>query len=267
MTGPDVAATLDKAPRLVLAWAGPGGPVLLSLPFWFDSEHLWMTTTTEELAPGSVDAGAAAFVPAPTGEGGVVLEGGVRTFGAGEPLALLGHGLIVSAAMVGLALKNPRALRAFAQTAVRTPSRVLPPSRVVLRMDVIGPRAVGAPAVGPGIAPALPAEVPAAVRRLVSAQRRVLLAIATGGTAPPSLAPAAWGPGLSLDAGMAHLNAVAPAAVLVEPDPHTPTPEAGLVLSGTLEGGRLRPVRISWWHGTERGDSAVAPAATLVLPD
>lgn len=263
-----LARTLDLAPRLVLATVGLGPPALAVLPFWWDTEHLWTTAAADEVDVAGLSAGAAAFVPAPDGSGdGVAFTGEVRVYGLADPVPLLAHGLVVAAAMAALALKNPAALRAFARRAVRGPGRALPPQRVVLRLAVEAPRLLSAPALGPGIAPALPPVVPAAVRRLAGGQRRVLLAVRDG-AGPAVLAAAAWGAGFTLAvADEVTLPDGAAAAVLVEEDPLSPTAAAGLVVTGHLEGGRLVTQRAAWWQGTERGGGAILPAPTLVLPE
>lgn len=262
------ARTLDAAPRLVLATVRLGPPALVTLPFWWDTEHLWTTAAVDDVDVAGMAAGAAAFVPAPDGSGdGVAFTGDVRVYGLADPVPLVAHGLVVSAAMAALALKNPAAWRALARQVLREPGRALPPQRVVLRLAVEAPRVLSAPALGPGIAPALPPVVPAAVRRLAGGQRRVLLAVRDG-AGPAVLAPAVWGAGFTLAvADGVEVPDGAPAAVLVEEDPSSPTAAAGLVVTGDVQGRRLVTQRAAWWQGMERGSAAIPPAPTLVLPE
>jgi hypothetical protein len=118
-----------------------------------------------------------------------------------------------------------------------------------------------------GVAPPLPAVVPADVRRALAGRRAVLVA---HGTHRPHLVPATWGEGLTLlgPNGRA-LDLAGPVAVTVDTGAERPGEARGLTLQGTLAGGRLTAGRATWWRGLrlESADVPPTPARGVVLPE
>lgn len=247
--------------RCLLAVAGP---LVTPMSYWFDGASVWLSAPAGSAKVAALrDDPRCALWLGPTWEPGVVVHGAARVFSLRDPLGLALHAPTVTAAAAALALGNvnPRALR--------VPPRLLPADSAVLKVAVADAAAVPLPALPPGIAPALPTNVPADVRRALAGQRRVMLALA--GERGVALVPAALGAGSVLT--------VPPGAVL--PDggdavavlDHGGRGASGLALEGTLAPGpALRATRVTWWRGAELGSAEVPLAATtapgaITLPD
>lgn len=263
---------LTTAPRCVLAFGNGAGPFLAPMAFWSDGGGLWMSTSAATLKVRSLGrrAACAVYVP-PLREGGLglVVRGPARVFGLGDPTGLLLHGPTISAAMTALAVKNAPTLWGYAQDAARIPPRWLPRNRVVLRVAIDETQPVRPPAVGPGIAPALPSVVPPDVRRVLAGMRRVVVAGDVEGRLV--LAPAVWGGGFALAVPPGFRLPEGRVAVTVDVDPvHRPTSAVGLTLRGHLDSrGRLDGRRVTWWRGFDMQtlDVPVPHVGAVMLPD
>lgn len=262
---------LDARRRCLLAFAGARGPIVAPMAYWSDGAHLWMTTSSSTVKTDRLrrDGTCAVYVPGPDGVG-VSATGSARIFRASDPLGLVLHGPSITAAMTALAASNVSSIGGYVQDAARVPLRFLPHNRVVVRLRLDDVDTVPEPERPPGVAPALPTVVPADIRRVLSGQRRIVLAVDT-----PQLRvlPAVWGAGFSLRLPEgAALPEGACAAAVVDADPQgRPTAVTGLSLRGPITGGALRPERATWWEGFELASADVpAPAAGrsgIVLPD
>ena len=238
--------TLENATRCVLAIAAEGAPKLVPAPCWSDGDGLWT------VLPAPV-AGALREAPAcAMGVDGHVVRGTARVFTPDDPVGLLVHGPLVSAAMTALALRHPREL-------IRAPW--LRPVRVVIGEAAATGAGGESPTVPPGIAPALPSLIPADIRRRLSGRRHVLVA-----TAPPGevrLDPAVWGAGFTLHGDLPR-DPDTPAAVAVIAD------DTGVTLTGEFDAnGSLRPLEASWWDGLRAGSASLPapPRGAVQLPD
>lgn len=263
---------LDDAKRMVLAWPGLDGPRLAPMAFWWDGRHLWLSTAASAWKVKAFDADPACvvWVP-PTAEGrpGIHLRGRARVFHPGDLVAMATHGAVVAAAQTALAVKNSASLVGYVADASRIPARWMPTRRVMIRIAVDDRFAVEPPAVGPGIAPALPTVVPPEVRRLLAGERRVALATSTDGGL--GLLPAVWGAGWAVDLPVgAHIPDGTSVAAVVDHDPgFRPTETAGLSVRGTWRAGRIAPDSVRWWHGFDQGTAGVqaGPVDPIVIPD
>lgn len=262
---------LDDAKRMVLAWAADPHPLLAPMAFWSDGRHLWASTSgsSGKVRAFERDPACTAWVPGGAGRPGLSVTGHVRVFRPTDVVAMATHGPTLAAAQTALSVKNYASVAGYAVDAARVPSRWLPQSRVMLRITMTQRQPVSPPALGPGIAPALPTEVPADIRRVLSGQRQVTV----GWTGPTGvgLAPAVWGPGMTLDLpdGMAPPSGAA-VNVVADHDPgFRPTEVAGLSLRGTWDGRAVVAVKVRWWHGFDQGGAPVEPRTTdpVVIPD
>lgn len=263
---------LARASRCVLGARGRDGPAATPMMFWWDGSGLWMTTSSERLKTAGLDTDPAcvAYV-GPLGEGqeGVIVRGRVRIYRPGDPVGLLLHTPTISAAMTALAVRNAGRLLGQARDAARIPPR-LPRPRVVLRLAVEGLRTVDPPDVDAGVAPALPTDVPAQVRRALAGQRRVVLVYAD--EAGLQATPAVWGAGYTLTVPASltpPAGARAVAAVDVDPG-RRPARAVGLAVAGTVSAdGRLQPERATSWHGfsTETARVSAPAPGGVTLPD
>jgi hypothetical protein len=170
--------------------------------------------------------------------------------------------------MTALAARNVGTLLGYAQDAPQIPRSWTPPNRVVVRLAAEEIEEIRAPDPGAGIAPGLPALVPAVVRRALAGQRRIVLAVDGGRL---DLVPAAWGQDyrLTLPVGWGPADGVAACAV-VDADPRRrPTEVVGLALRGIVTGCTLRPERATWWCGFDRAtlDVSVTTDPGITLPD
>ena len=268
-------AVLTDAPRLVLATRGatPDGPPLLTpMAHWWDGANLWMTTSgsTAKAERIAADDGVTALATAPDGEGpAVVVRGRARVYSLRDPVGAVVHGPVVSAAMAALAVKNSTSLVGYAQDLARLPLRWWPQQRVAVRVAVTAVDEVPLPAEGPGIAPALPADVPAGIRRAVAGVRRVVVGFQDADAV--RLVPALWSAGWHLDLGGAEVPVGRPLAVVADADPRRrPSDVAGVCVTGRLVAGAvLRPARVRWWEGFAGGAADVPEQrrSAFVLPD
>lgn len=275
---------LDDAKRMVLGWPGPTKPMLAPMAFWWDGGNLWLSTSG---SAGKVRAlrrspDCVAWVPPlrpdadgaddgdPEASTGVVVRGTARVFSPTDVRAMAAHGPVIAAAQAALAVKNYASVAGYAVDAARIPARWLPTGRVMLRIAVDEITPVDEPAIGKGIAPALPTSVPPEIRRQLAGQRRVVLATSVGGTL--GMLPAVWGAGMQLDipAGL-RLSEGAAVSAVVDHDPgFRPTEVVGVTVHGTVEQRRLKADAVRWWQGFEQGRADVtggSMAAPIVIPD
>jgi hypothetical protein len=278
---------LDDATRLVLAWPGRTVPLTAPMAFWWDGRHVWMSTPGDSAKARALrrDPRCALHVGAPDGADpgspdagrGEVLVGDARVYHLGDPVGLAVHGGVLAAAQTALMVKQTPSMLGYVVDAGRIPARFLPTNRVLVRVTVRDRQPVRSPDPGPGIAPALPTEVPPEVRRLLAGRRRVVLALADdeAGGAGVRLLPATWGAGfaLQLPEGEAPADGT-PATAVLDHDPgFRPSEVAGVALSGTLSTAgpapRLLPATVRWWDGFrfDRAELAARPADAIVLPD
>lgn len=264
---------LTRAPRCMLALAGRRGPLLMPMAHWWDGEGAWMSTAaaTAKVRVLRRDPACQVYVPALDGSGaGAVLHGRARIYGTDDPVGLVLHGPMISAAMAALAVKHAPTVLGYAQDVTRLPPAWLPRNRVALRVVADEIAAVAEPEVGAGIAPALPAAVPADVRRALAGARKVVVAVGTPGRLAEVM-PAVWDAGLTLTVAggrrLAEGSAVT-ATVAVEPVTR-PTALVGLSLTGRITDGALVPARATWWHGFTLQTVPVPPrrAPAIQLPD
>ncbi|MGH8884836.1 MAG: hypothetical protein ACRDYX_06625 [Egibacteraceae bacterium] len=251
---------LTEATRCLVALrTAQDGLRLASLPCWSDGEALW-------LARADSDPVVEALRGAPTcavliGDLGAELTatGLARIFGAGDPLGLLAHGPVIALAMAAIAVRHPREVaRAWLPR-----SQIRPP--VAVRLALRELRNVEAPPPRPGIAPALPAVVPADIRRRLSGLRDVV--VAGEGAAGLCVERATWSAGFVL-AGDLPVSPGKAIAVAVEAG--SGRGAIGVALSGELDArGALRPVRASWWNGSRTGTAPLStpPRGAVTLPD
>jgi hypothetical protein len=256
----------------VLAFSGKRGPVLAPMAFWADGSSLWMSTPAASVKAAVLRRRpqCSIYVPAPDGIGpGLVLAGRVRIYGLHDPLGLAVHGAVLSTAMTALAARNAGTILGYVQDARQVPQRFRPRNRVGVRFTIDDMRMVDAPEPGPGVAPALPTVVSPGVRRALAGRRQVVL-----GTGAPSgtvaITPAVWGSGYALELPPGDfLPEHGAAAVYLGDDPQgRPTRVAGMLLSGELADGRLRPNRATWWEGFELTTVDIgATAPSIIIPE
>jgi hypothetical protein len=296
---------LRTAPRCVLAFVGERGPLLSPMAFWSDGAALWMVTSASSVKarrlgarrrgdearcgvwipptdqPGALDD---AGVGGEDGGGarGLVISGRARVFSLDDPVGLATHWATLSAAIAALSVKNAASMAGYALDLPWIPTRWLPTNRVVvrLRMERLRPRAL--PAVGPGIAPALPNVVPPDIRRVLAGQRHVVFA-AGNDEDDLYVAPAVWGAGFALDFGDDRLPVApgTPSVVAVDADPRSrPSQVMGMAVHGRIVGPdpsrprarggpRLDAERATWWRGFDVSGAQILarPAGGIVLPD
>lgn len=261
------SAALASARRLVLVVRGMEVPLVTPMAYWWDGRHLWMVTagSSGKVRTLRREPEVVAYVP-PAGDGpGAVVRGHVRVFSIGDPLGLAVHAAPVSGAVTMVALRNLSNSVGYALDLPQLPSSWLPHRRVAVKLDVEDVQDVVEPPVGLGMAPALPEQVPPAVRRRLAGVRRVVVAADVG--AALAVVPAVWGAGFELDlpAG-ARLPDGQRVVVMADVDPmFRPSRVAGLALEGSLDDGRLVPDRVSWWQGFDRSATELVPS--FVLPD
>lgn len=283
--------------RCMLAFAGERGrPLLTPMAYWSDGASLWMATSASSvkarrLGP-SGESPCAVYIPplpadtpagqndtpvgaegsggvdTPTGSRGLVIDGSARVFTLDDPVGLVTHWPVISTALAALAVKNASSLTGYALDLPRTQLRWLPTNRVAIRVRMKRLRAVDEPTPGVGIAPALPGVVPSDIRRALSGQRKVVVAVDESGGM--RIHPAVWGAGFTLDFGTAEVATGQRAVVVLDADEMgRPTAVMGLALHGTIEGQKLVPERATWWHGFDLSGAQIPsrPAGGIVLPD
>lgn len=267
---------LDDAKRLVLAWPGRTLPVLTPMAFWWDGQHVWFSTSGSSLKARALrrEGACAMYVPPPEGSSeGALLRGSARVFHARDPVGLAVHGGLLAAAQGALMVKNASSMAGYVVDAPKVPLRFQPQQRVLVRVRVEERSTVVQPDIGPGIAPALPTEVPPEVRRTLSGRRRVVVGTLVDGGI--GLLPAVWGAGfaLRLPEGAA-LDEGTPVTAVLDHDPgFRPTEVVGLSLSGTVAAAgptmKIVPVKVRWWSGFELRSAELSGRATdtIVIPD
>jgi len=278
----DLVGDAARCVLAVHARQGPRqGPCLSPMALWSDGTALWMSAPAGSAVIEALlrRPDCVLYVPpAKVGERATVVRGRARVFGLGDPVGLVLHAPTVATAMAALAVHNAPSLAGYVQDAARVPRRLTPRNRVAVKVSVLGLRAMDPPVAGPGIAPALPTEVPPDVRRALAGERRAVLAVSDEGPDGELLvAPVIWGAGMVLSgppvaglpsAGGASAGAPAALAVTSDPSPR-PTATVGLVLAGRLVADRFTPTCATWWHGfdMDTADVAPRPAGGIVLPD
>lgn len=251
---------LAEATRCLVALrTAQDGPRLVSLPCWSDGEALWLTLAgSDPVVEALRDAPTCAVLIGDLGAG-LAAAGLARIFGADDPLGLLVHGPVITLAMAAIAIRHPREV-ARAWLSLR---EIRPP--VAVRLALSEFRTVEAAPPRPGIAPALPAVVPADVRRRLSGLRDVV--VVGEGAAGLRVGRATWSAGLVL-AGDLPVSPGAAIAVAVEAGSRQGA--IGVALSGELDvRGALQPTRASWWNGSRSGTAPLStpPRGAVTLPD
>jgi hypothetical protein len=267
-----VEGVLGRGSRCLLAFPGRRGPLLAPMAYWYDGDALWMTTAADTAKARVLARDGACAVYVGDAGGGVKATGHARVLSARDPLGLLLRAPVITGAIAGLALHDPATLLGYARDAVRVPQRWAPHNRVVLRVElsaIVGtPRAVAPP----GVAPALPAAVPADVRRALAGVRRVAVArsVAAGGSVF-EVEPGWWDGGYALSSAVTGrpVEADGPVSVALDSDAHaSPLGVRGLVLHGRIADGVLRAERATFWRGFDIGTVDVEAAGSgVVLPD
>lgn len=267
---------LDDAKRLVLAWPGRTVPLLTPMAFWWDGQHMWFSTAGDSVKARSLraDPTCAMYVPPLSEEGeGALLRGEARVFHLGDPVGLTTHAPVLAAAQTALMVKNVASMLGYVVDVARIPPQFMPGNRVLVRVRVTSQQRIAPPVLGPGIAPALPTEVPPEIRRALSGQRRIVLATQIDGGI--GLLPAVWGAGfaLHLPAGMGVVEGTTATAVLDHDPGFRPTEVAGVSLSGTIASGgptrALAPTKVRWWDGFHLDSAPVTGSRTdtIVIPE
>lgn len=269
-----VEELLAESSRCVLGSWGRHGPMATPTAFWSDGRGLWMTTSTGRMKAAGLgtDATCVAYVPAlHEGEAGLIVRGRVRVYRLTDPRALMLHTPMITAAMTALAVRNAGTILDQVQDAARIPPR-LPRARAVLRLTVEDARTVDPPDVGPGVAPALPTDVPADVRRVLAGQRRLALVYADPGGTALQATPAVWGAGFALTTPPSLTPAAGARAVAALDGGPGSRPSRGvaLALHGVISaGGRLGPERATSWSGSHSETVTISASAPggVTLPD
>lgn len=262
------ADVLDAASRCLLAVRARRGPRVTPKAHWFDGDAVWLT-----VADGSVEAATlrrdgecALAVPARGEVPAVTATASVRVFGPDEPVALALHGPTISAALWALAGRN---LGTLADKVTRL--RPLPPRPVVVRASLTDLASAPPPPSTTGMAPGLPAELPADLRRRLGGHRQLMVAW----DAPPlRMLPASWGQGRRLKFASAGPVPAAGErlAVALDDEGQRASDAVGAVLHGRLDdAGALQPDRITWWRGLAVTTDELPPPSSnpppVQLPD
>jgi hypothetical protein len=265
---------LEQATRCHVAYRVTGGPAMTPMSCWSDGGGLWMTTSKHAAKVAALrrDPRCAIWIapPDPT-DPGVALDGTARIFDLSDPVALALHAPTIPAALAALAVSHRRSVAGYVRDLPLLPARWMPTNRVLLRVRVDRARSRLAPQRRSGVGPALPAELPAAVRRGVTGTRLVTLATLRGDAL--TVQPAVWGTDFQLDVGATAVpddNTAACVVVDAHDDPR-PSTRRGVLLRGHVDSGlRFHPERAVWWDGFSTGASSVRPPSTasgITLPD
>lgn len=255
----EIGQVLTEQPRCVVVAGGmDGSPVAMPLPFWFDGAGLWLLCAAVGPLATALRADERCAVGVRAAGHAVSLQGRARVLGAHDPLGLALHAPAIGLALAGAALKHAPDLAGYARDVARVPLTRWPAGLAVLRIVADAARLVEPPAPGPGMAPALPAVVPADLRRRLSGRREAVVA-----TPGPRVAFATWSAPMALGMHPPDLAASAAAAAVVL-DGH----DVALALHGPLHEGTLTPVTARWWRGAESGETDVPTAFdSVVVPD
>lgn len=262
---------LDTETRCVLAFRGGRRPLASPMAYWYDGDALWLTTAASSVKARCLAREPACAVSVRAADGrAAVLAGQARLFSIADPVGVVVRAPLLAAALAALTARCPGLLLGPGAGSGSLLARWLPHQRVMLRITptdaaLVAPAEVGTGA-GPG--PALPPSVPAAVRRGVGGQRRVVVALADP---TPRAVPAIWHTGYALRAadGLV-LPGGAAASVTVDQHRSSGLPLQGLTLHGRLDdaGSKLEPERVTWWHGSQLETVAVqADRPAVVIPD
>lgn len=266
----DSEAVLDSGSRCLLAFAGRRGPLLTPMAYWHDGDALWMTTAADTIKVRALEQDSTCAVLVPGPRVGVIGHGSARVLSLHDPLGFVLRAPAITGALAGLALRNPATLLGYARDAVRVPQRWAPHNRVVLRVvlsEVEVTRTVDPP---PGVAPPLPAAVPADIRRALAGERRIAVARVQDGPGI-EVEPGWWDGAYNLTSavtGMA-VTGEGPVAVALDVDPESsPMGVRGLVLHGRADDGAFQAERATYWRGFDIETVPVEPARRrVVLPD
>lgn len=267
MTG--TQAVLERGARCLLACAGAAGPLVVPSAYWYDGEALWTVAAAGAPEVPALERDGACAVHVRAGLDAVIARGRARLLSLHDPLGMLLRAPAITGAMAALALRDPSATLGSAMDAVLHPSRLVPQNARVLHIRLSEATAVPDGEAPPGVAPALPAAVPADVRRALAGGRRVV--VARTGAAGVDLLPGWWDQHFGLvrspDREPVRGGAQVAVAVDIEAGPTT-RDGVGLVLHGSLDGATLRPERATFWRGA-RIETVELPAAptAIELPD
>jgi len=268
----DSAGTLDEARWCTLLLRAARGPGVVPMACWSDGAGLWVAAPADSAA-------VAVLRRDPDCQVGVGLEAGTavvlrvtaRIYGLHDPLGLLLHGPVVSAAMAALAANHADSVLDYVAEAARVPARRLPRDPVAIRLAVGEPAPADDLAVEGGLAPALPSVVPADVRRVLSGVRCLVLVSECAGPQGHGgldAGPAVWGAGFALSLPPRR-RLEAGTSVLATATAEAGGKPAGIALHGSVEAGCvLRPERVTWWRGAS-AETVDLPRATssITLPD
>jgi hypothetical protein len=267
-------ALLMDANRCVLAYRDSDGPALTPVDCWSDGGGIWLTTSrraAETTALRREQHCTVWLAPATPSEAGVAIDGSARIHDPADPVGLLLHAPTISAALAALALTHRSAIAGYVRHVPRVPAAWMPHDRVLIRIRIDRARRRLAPQHVTGVGPVLPADVPAGVRRALTGERHVTVALQRGDALV--VQPAVWGRGFQVDMGTSVLPDVdAPASILVGQHLDAgPASRVALLLRGSIDGGgRFRPARATWWEGFTSGSATLGDAAAtsgIVLPD
>lgn len=262
------------AERCLLAYRDPDGPAMTPVDCWSDGGGIWLTTSRQapEVTALRRDQRCAMWIAPPSlSDAGIAIDGSARIYDLADPVGLLLHAPTISAALAALALTHGSAIAGYVRHLPRMPAAWMPQDRVLIRVRIDRARSRLAPQTVTGVGPVLPTDVPAGVRRALTGERHVTVALQRGESVV--VQPAVWGRGFQLDVGASVVpDADTPACILV--DQHRdagPTGRTALLLRGTIDiVFRFRPTRATWWErftsgSATLGDPAAAPG--IVLPD
>lgn len=266
------AVTLEAAQWCTLLLATARGPRVAPVACWSDGAGLWLATPADSVTVAALRRKPDCLVVVgQDSDEAAVLQATARVYGLHDPLGLLLHSPIVSAAMGALAATHADTVVDYVAEAARVPARHLPRSPVAIRLALREPLPADEPAEArDGIAPALPSVVPADVRRALAGVRRIVLAAETDGWRHGGLdaAPALWGAGFALSVPPGRsLAAGTPVMAVAAVEPGGKP--AGLALCGNLDLGPVLSARqVTWWRGAHAETVDVPPAtSSIILPD
>jgi hypothetical protein len=270
---PPTDTLLDNAEHCLLVYRDGGGPAMTLADCWSDGGGIWLTTSRRaaETAALRRDRRCALWIDPPTpSEAGVAVDGSARIYDLSDPVGLLLHAPAISAALTALALTHRAAIAGYVRHLPRMPATWMPHDRVLMRVRIDRARSRMPPQHVSGVGPVLPTELPAGVRRVLTSERHVALALQRDDSL--LVQPAVWGRGFQLDVGASAVpEADMPACILVDQRRAVPSNRVVLLLRGTVDGGfRFRPTGAAWSEGFSTGSAALGDPATssgIVLPD
>ncbi|MBA3372662.1 MAG: hypothetical protein H0T98_03960 [Euzebyaceae bacterium] len=272
--GADVeAGPLEAAQWCTLLLGTARGPRVAPMACWADGAGLWLATPADSATVAALRREPECLTLVGQGaDRAVVLRATARVYGLHDPLGLLLHSPIVSAAMAALGVNHADSVLDYVAEAARVPARRLPRNPVAIRLALREPPPPDDPAEEEGgIGPALPSVVPADVRRALTGVRHVVLASGeTGGGRHGSLVagPAVWGAGFTLSLPPRRQLATGTPVMAIATAEAGGKP-AGIALGGSLgPGPALRAQQVTWWRGAHAETVDVPPvASSITLPD